>query len=181
MSAVDSYAAAYERHKNLKLAADELGIKWQTLYFQLRRAGVAVTGDKARHGSDKDKLARKSELLFASVVPFARDLNEIKYQPKTDFEIGRITADVKASRLNSGGPMTKSKRWAFSVKKQEMTADFFVCAAFDPDESVAHWLVIPGEIARNYQTISVSMNGSKWLDYKVDESDLAEFFMEVSR
>lgn len=48
---------AYEKHKNLKLAAEELGIKWQYLYVILRKEGVAVCGDKSRYGSDKDRLA----------------------------------------------------------------------------------------------------------------------------
>jgi len=32
-------AAVYEKHKHLKLAADELGMPWQTLYRQLKAAG----------------------------------------------------------------------------------------------------------------------------------------------
>lgn len=41
---------AYEKHKNLKLAAIEVGMPWQMLYVHLRKLGVPVTGDKARYG-----------------------------------------------------------------------------------------------------------------------------------
>ena len=52
-------AEAYSRHMNLKLAAHELGMKRQTLYYRLKRAGVPVVGDKLRHGSDRDRLAAR--------------------------------------------------------------------------------------------------------------------------
>ena len=29
----------YEKHKNLKIAANELGVKWQSLYIRLKKAG----------------------------------------------------------------------------------------------------------------------------------------------
>ena len=56
-------AEAYSRHMNLKLAAHELGMKWQTLYYRLKRAGVPVVGDKLRHGSDRDRLAARAERI----------------------------------------------------------------------------------------------------------------------
>jgi len=39
---------AYEKHKNLKLAANDVGLPWQTVYVHLKRAGVPVVGDKLR-------------------------------------------------------------------------------------------------------------------------------------
>jgi transcriptional regulator with PAS, ATPase and Fis domain len=36
-------AEAYARHKNLKLAANELGVRWQQLYARLRKLGIPVT------------------------------------------------------------------------------------------------------------------------------------------
>ena len=54
---------AYGRHKNLKIAAAEVGIPWQKLYLILRNAGVPVVGDKLRYGSDRDKLARKEKVF----------------------------------------------------------------------------------------------------------------------
>ena len=35
---------SYSRLKNLKLVELETGIKWQTVYTHLKKAGVAVTG-----------------------------------------------------------------------------------------------------------------------------------------
>lgn len=90
---------AYQRHKNLKLAANELGIAWQTLYVHLRKAGVAVTGDKTRYGSDTDRLAAKAEDMFEALVPGAVNHNREQWQPKVDFTVGAVAVDVKASRL----------------------------------------------------------------------------------
>ena len=70
----------YEKHKNLKIAANELGVKWQSLYVRLKKAGIAVTGDKERYGSDKDRLANKAESIFQSLVPNAISQNDIKFQ-----------------------------------------------------------------------------------------------------
>ena len=39
---------AYDKHKNLKLAASEIGLKWQTLYSRLKNQGVNIIGDKLR-------------------------------------------------------------------------------------------------------------------------------------
>lgn len=46
----DRCIEAYSRLKNLKLVGEEIGMKWQTVYVQLKKAGVKVTGDKARYG-----------------------------------------------------------------------------------------------------------------------------------
>ena len=67
---------AYRKHKNLKIAARELGMAWQALYVILRKAGEPVTGDKLRYGSDRDKLGALAEAEFKRLVPFAQDLND---------------------------------------------------------------------------------------------------------
>lgn len=162
---------AYSRHRNLKLAGEELGIPWQTVYVHLRAAGVAVTGDKTRYGSDTDRLAAKAESLFSELVPEAEDQNTKQFQAKVDFLVGQYKVDVKASRLRHG-------RWAFSLKKQERIADFFVCFAFNDDDTYA-LLVIPGEVCRHMQTISLSQTTStKWWDYRMEPSHLREFFRQ---
>lgn len=107
---------AYSRLKNLKLVGLELGIPWQTVYVHLRAAGVPVTGDKSRYGSDTDRLAANAERIFAALVPNASDQNDKKFQAKVDFIVGQYKVDVKASRLRNG-------RWAFSLKKQERIAE----------------------------------------------------------
>jgi len=171
---------AYQKHKNLKLAAEELGIKWQSLYVQLRKAGIPVTGDKARYGSDKDRLAARAELEFERLVPFAVDQNLIKFQSKFDFLVGAEKVDIKSSGLNQGCKKLPAKRWAFSVKKQEFCADFIVCFAMQDDDY--RIFLIPGELVRNYQTISIAENKSsksKWLQYEVSKSELTEFFEEI--
>lgn len=171
---------AYEKHKNLKLAADELGMKWQSLYVELRKAGVAVTGDKARYGSDKDKLAATAELEFKRLVPFAQDQNSGKFQSKFDFLVGVEKVDIKASTAHQGSKQFKAKRWAFSVKKQEFCADFIVCfAMLDVGYRI---FLIPGECVRHYQTVSISSESnakSKWLQYEVQQHELSEFFTQL--
>lgn len=168
--------AAYEKHKNLKLAAEELGMNWQTLYVQLRKLGVAVTGDKSRYGSDRDKLAVRGELTFAEYVPKAVSANEAKFQAKVDFIVGKTSVDVKAAKLGQGNKRFSARRWSFSIKKQRLEADFFVCFAF-ADDGTCRTLLIPGELVRDLQTISISEFGkSKWWQYEVRASDLAAFF-----
>jgi len=168
-------AEAYEKHKHLKLAANDVGIPWQTVYVHLKRAGIAVTGDKLRYGSDTDKLAARAELLFSTLVPDAINCNAKKFQSKVDFVVNGHSVDVKSSRLQEKNG--KPTRLAFSLKKQELLADFFVCFGFVDDKS-SHCLLIPSEIAKNYQTMSVSITNrsSKWWDYEIDKNDLADFF-----
>ena len=174
--------AAYERHKNLKLAADELGMSWQNLYVVLRKEGVRVTGDKSRYGSEKDRLAAKAERMFAELVPMSVDKNKDQWQSKVDFAVGAVTVDVKASRPNIANKHYKSRRWAFCVKKQEMIADFFVCAAFDiSGDIVTRWLVIPGELVVNIHTVNLPASGGKWGDYEVPSSQMSEFFEALSK
>ncbi len=172
---------AYARHKNLKLAGQEIGIPWQTVYVHLRKAGVPVTGDKARYGSDSDRLAAKGEEHFKLWVPFAEDQNRKKFQSKFDFIVGAHQVDVKSSNLKWSNKNSKVFRWAFYSKKQESTAAFFVLIGFDNNAEPAHVWLIPGEIARRYTTISVSSSKKgKWWDYEVKPADLSEFFKQLN-
>ena len=169
---------AYRKHKNLKLAADELGIKWQTLYCQLKKVGEPITGDKARYGSDRDRLAARAEKLFKDLVPFAVDQNAIEFQAKVDYVVCDQRVDVKASMLAKSCNRYESTRWAFSIKKQQFCADFVVCFAFYPDSDEYKTLLIPGEMIRHCQTVSISSRGrSKWLQFLIDPLDLQEFFL----
>ena len=177
MDIQQSCVAAYRNHKNLKLAAADVGIPWQSVYVHLRKAGEPVTGDKLRYGSESDKIAARGELLFKSLVPFADDQNGRRFQSKIDFDVRGYGVDVKTSTLKLSNKNCKLRRWAFSTKKQEMIADFFVCLCLGRDgDSLQKVLLIPGEIARRYTTISLSEAGGKWDDYAVLSSDIAEFF-----
>ena len=171
---------AYEKHKNLKLAANELGMKWQMLYVELRKLGVPVIGDKSRYGSDSDRLAAKAELEFLRLVPFAKNQNAHKFQSKCDFVVGNERVDIKASTARQGCDRYAATRWAFSVKKQEFCADFVVCfAMLDTGYRI---FLIPGECVRNYQTVSIPTapdSKSKWLQYEVEPHDLSEFFSQL--
>lgn len=172
---------AYERHKHLGLAAQEVGIPWQTVYVHLRNADVSVTGDKARYGSDSDRLATRGEEYFKSFVPFAEDQNKKQFQPKFDFLVNGHKVDVKSSSQRKSNKAAKTLRWAFYSKKQESTADFFVLIGFTKDDPTHVWL-IPGEISRKYTTISISQSasGGKWWDYAINPNHLADFFKAIN-
>lgn len=177
MSIQEQCITAYRQHRNLKRAAGDVGIPWQTVYVHLRRAGEPVTGDKSRYGSDSDKLAAKGEQLFQSLVPGATNHNERQFQSKLDFSVRGYGVDVKISTLRLSSKACKVRRWAFCTKKQEMAADFVVCFGIAEDgESLAKTLLIPGEIIRKYMTISISEAGGKWDDYSVEAGELDAFF-----
>ena len=170
---------AYSKHKNLKLAANDVGIPWQTVYVHLRKANVPITGDKLKYGSETDKLAARAEQRFLRLVPEAQDQNTRQFQSKVDFVVNGMSVDVKASRLHSAGS-GQSRRWAFSVKKQEFCADFFVCFAYEQEgDAVSAVLLVPGETARKHSTISLPQAGGRWRDYEVQEADLASFFSDL--
>lgn len=170
---------AYRQHKNLKVAASQVGIPWQTVYVHLRKAGEPVIGDKLKYGSDTDRLAARAEQQFLNWVPFADDQNTHQYQSKVDFLIGDFGVDVKASRLKRSGK--NSSRWMYSVKKQHAVADFFVCLGFDElGDQVESTILVPGEIARKHTTISHSCNGGKWADYLINPAELAPFFRALT-
>ena len=166
---------AYRQHQNLKIAAQHVGIPWQTVYVHLRKAGEPVTGNKLKYGSETDRLAAKAEREFLRLVPFAEDQNTRQFQSKVDFLVGGFGVDVKAARLKTQGP--NSSRWMYSIKKQEAIADFFVCLGFDETGShVMSTLLVPGEIARMHTTLSHSSRGGKWADYIVSPDSLSPFF-----
>ena len=88
------YKEVYDKHMNLKIAAQELGMKWQTLYWHLSREGHPVLGDKKRYGSDIDKLAEYTEDLFQNLFPEANNNNGDKFQSKYDFTLGDYKIDI---------------------------------------------------------------------------------------
>ena len=168
----DACIESYSRLKNLKLVGLELGIPWQTVYVHLRAAGVPVVGDKSRYGSDTDRLAARAEAHFSELVPAAVNQNDTQFQAKVDFLVGDYAVDVKSARM-------RHSRWAFSLKKQELVADFFVCFAYNDDETY-RVVVIPGELCRFLQTISLAAKSrTKWWDYEIEPNELAHFFEQV--
>tara|TARA_R110002012_G_scaffold49804_2_gene128769 strand:- start:32542 stop:33123 length:582 start_codon:yes stop_codon:yes gene_type:complete len=178
----------YEKHKNLKLAAKELGMVWQTLYWNLVQINHPVTGDKERYGSLTDKLAKETEDTFKKTVPFAVDCNEGEFQAKMDFKVKGFNVDVKASTKKDGYKNNPKKnasyRWAFSCKVQNNLADFIVCYCYKGYEAdqygeVEKILLIPKEFFKNKQSISVSCSKSKWYDFEVTEVELLTFFSEL--
>lgn len=179
---MDDCIQAYQRHMNLKLAANELGMQWQTLYSRLKKAGVQVVGDKLRYGSDRDRLAAMAEVKFLELVPFSKNMNAVEYQSKFDFLAGSLKVDVKAAKPTIGSTKFQAKRWAFSVKKQALVCDFIVCFCFSDDKELVHTLLIPSEFFQGLQSVSISCEGkSKWLDYQVPSESLHDFFEDMNR
>lgn len=175
-------AIAYDKHKNLKIAAEEIGINWQTLYCRLKNQGVTVIGDKLRYGSDRDKLSAKAEAMFKNIVTSAVSMNDIKWQHKHDFEVNGFKVDVKCSVKRCLSKKYQSKSWAFSFKKQTLTCDFICCFCLDDNKEVEKVLLVPSEFFKGLQTVSVAASGkSKWLDYAVDMSELETFFSNLNR
>lgn len=178
---IEKMIDAYDRHKNLKIAAMELDISFQTLYWHLKKAGVSVSGDKERYGSEKDRFGAKAERLFAELIPYARDNNKRQFQAKVDFIVGEMLVEVKASKRQCLGVGKGGDRWSFSIKKQLCECDFFVMFAFSPKGDFEKLFLIPAELIASKTTISISVNGSsKWHSYEVSKKDLQSFFMENS-
>jgi hypothetical protein len=173
---------AYAKHMNLKLAADDLGINWNTLYCRLKKQGVQVVGDKLRYGADRDRLGAHGEALFKKLVPDAVDRNLIAFQSKYDFDLYGMKIDVKCGlprSLNKRYPDSLS--WSFSFKRQSLIADFVVCFCLDKQKEIEHVLLVPNEFFQGLQTVSVSCNGrSKWLEYSTKKEELAQFFLDMS-
>ena len=175
---------SYSRLKNLKLVEKETGIKWQTVYVHLKKAGVAVTGDKKRYGSAADKLAREYEEKFKELVPCAVDNNESEYQSTIDFYVNGWRVDVKVAVLQGSGRQASGKsfsaKWGFSVSKQKDKADFFVLFALNERKVVEHVFLVPNDIAVNHSSISIPKSmKSKWADFEVDPSELNDFFSSL--
>lgn len=179
----------YDKYQNLKLAASELNMKWQNLYYHLQKVGHPITGNKEKYGSTTDKLARYTENKFKNLIPSVEDLNDNKFQAKLDFKVGEYYVDVKASTKKDGYKNNPRKnasfRWAFCCKVQEqVNVDFLVCYCYSGYEAdnygyVEKILLIPYEFFKNMQSISVSCRKSKWFDFEVTESELKEFFDSI--
>ena len=168
---------AYAKHQNLKLAAKDLGIPWQTLYVRLRKQGVSVTGNKSRYGGASDKLASHAESIFQGLVPCAKDMNLEKWQSKYDFTAGTQRVDVKASRKNRQSKRSEAMRWSFLFSKQAYECDFFCCFCLGEADKVEHVLLVPQDVVGAMQTMSVSCTSlSKWMDFEVKPHELAAFF-----
>lgn len=183
---LETIKESYSRLKNLKLVEQETGVKWQTVYWHLKREGVEVCGDKARYGSASDRVGLIGEQRFQRFVPFAEDNNSGKWQATVDFSIGSATVDAKTARLTPGGRQPGGKsfsaKWSFCVSKQKDVADFFVLYALPEEgDEPEHVFLMPREIATAKATISIPRSlKSKWADYKVSETDLADFFQMVA-
>ena len=178
MNVTERCVESYRKHKRLFTVGEELGIKWQTVYYHLRKAGEPVTGDKTRYGSKRDIFAAKSEDLFKELVPFASSYNGRKFQAPYDFDVGGVKVEIKASSKRVDG-------WCFSLKKQSKIADLFVCFGYGPDrETVEACFVFPIELVRSMQTLRVSTDAignpsGKWGEFQVAKSELAEFFGDI--
>lgn len=172
--------SAYRRHRHLKIAGEELGIPWQTVYVHLKRAQEPVIGDKLKYGSEKDKLAAQAEIHFERLVPYAKSMNGERFQAKYDFIVRGYRVEVKAARAARSNSAHKGRRYAFSLKKQQHVADFFVCFCLEGNDFES-CLLIPGEIARAKQTISVPINGGKWREYEIPEHELEPFFAALPK
>lgn len=173
-------AMAYARHRNLKIAAEEIGIPWQTLYVRLKKQGVPVSGDKLRYGTDRDRLGALAESMFASLVPAAQNMNDVLFQAKYDFTVMGHKVDVKSSKPRQLNKRYSALSWSFSFKKQTLFCDFVVCFCMSDNSEIEHVLLVPSEFFKGLSTVSVSCNGgSKWLDYSIDKNKLSEFFEDL--
>lgn len=178
---MSAHVEAYRRHKNLKLAAAECGMPWQSLYVALKKAGEPVTGDKSRYGSRKDKLTAKAEQEFQSIVPFAENMNKMKWQAKYDFDVLGLKVEVKAATLKISSAKSAVRRWAFSFKKQTLICDFMCCFCYSDAGTVQRVIIAPSEIFSGVQAISVSENVcGKWAEYEIPVEDVAEFFRQLA-
>ncbi len=177
MATIEEMKSSYDEFKNLKVAAEHLKMKWQTLYWNLKKVNHPIIGDKLSYGSNTDKFAAKAENDFAKMIPFAKNLNSKKFQSKVDFYVNGLKIDVKASNAVFPSAKSASKRWAFSIKKQEFCADFIVCFGYINGE-INKILLLPSEVIRYRTTISLSCSNkkSKWEDYLISKEDLIDFF-----
>lgn len=174
---------AYRRLKSTKAVSAELGVPLATVYWRLRRAGEPVTGDKARYGSETDKIAARGERWFQRVIPWAEDQNRTEFQSKVDFIVSGLRVDVKTSRPR----LTKTGviNWSWSLRKQKDAADYFVCIALssrEPDPGVHTALLVPGAVAAGCGSLRVSHDRialrGKWARYGHSSAELRQFFEE---
>lgn len=171
----------YSELKNLKLVGKEMDIPWQTVYWWLKREGVEVTGDKHRYGGVQDQIGLIGERLFKEDCPLAQDENINKFQARYDYTLGDLKLDVKTSFIRQTKGRIEGKpypRWGFNCRVQQ-DADFLICYCLGggvEDFNVNHVLLLPNEMVKGMQTISVTVGKSKWLDYEVSREDLRNFF-----
>lgn len=188
MHDLQKYKNVYDKHLNLKLAAMELNMKWQTLYWHLSKENHPVIGDKEAYGSPTDKMAKALEDYFNGIVPEAVPYNAGKFQAPMDFSVNGYSVDIKAATKKNGYKSNPRKnpsfRWAFSTKVQEKSSDFMVmfcmegysCEDYGNVEKI---LLVPKEFYHNKQSISVSCANSKWYDFEVSEAELQDFFFNT--
>lgn len=157
------------------MAAEELGMKWQTLYWNLIKVGHPVTGDKSRYGSGSDLLAAAAEKHFNELVPSATCQNINEYQAKFDFDIYGLKVDIKAANPTAITAKYPYKRWNFSIKKQRLSADFIVCIAYE-NSRPHRYLLLPKEMICEQTGISLGERNGKWSDYEIAPEDLQPFF-----
>lgn len=179
---VEQMKSLYSEHQRLHTVGDILNIPWQTVYWWLKKEGVVVTGNKEKHGGNKDQIALIGEKLFAKVCDKAVDQNKLMFQPKFDYLLADLKLDVKTSflRSQSGKGSKVNLRWAFNCRKQQ-DADYIICYCLsgELDHSVVeNILLIPNEFIQEMQTISVSPRKSKWLEFKITEQELKNFFSQ---
>lgn len=182
MPSIKEMISSYEKHKNLKISASELGISFQTLYWHLIKNGVCVSGDKERYGSEKDKLAALAERMFGEIVKVAKNANDKKFQSKVDFVVNDIKIDVKASKRQSLGVGLGGDRWSFNIKKQIIIADYFAMFALDSNKEIEKIFFIPAGLIAAHTTISICANGkSKWHAYEVSKAELRKIIKDISK
>ena len=179
---VEQMKSLYSEHQRLHTVGDILNIPWQTVYWWLKKEGVVVTGNKEKHGGNTDQIALIGERLFAKVSEKAVDQNKLMFQPKFDYLLGELKLDVKTSFLRSQSSRNGkvNLRWSFSCKKQQ-EADYIICYCLSGELNkfvVENILLIPNEFIQGMQTISVSPRNSKWLEFKVTEQELKQFFSQ---
>lgn len=172
---------SYKKHQNLKIAGAELGMSFQTLYWNLKKAGVDVPGNKERYGSEKDRFGVVAEKIFSEIIPEAEDLNGKKFQSKYDFRLNDVRFEIKAAKRQCLGFGKGGDRWAFSIKRQISACDFYVLFAFSPDKELEKIFMVPHDVLCSTTTISVSVNGSsKWHAYEVSREELREIVLSIS-
>lgn len=181
---VDLIIAEYALHKNLKIVGTNLNIPWQTVYWHLKKNSVPVTGDKERYGSVSDMVGFIGEKLFSQTIPEATNQNTFQFQSKYDFIYKNLNIDVKTSLLKTVSNKVEgstSERWAFSFSKQP-DVDVLVCYCLVGTKEVycvEHILLIPRDLLTIKHSISVTKGNSKWLDFKISEDELIDFFERV--
>ena len=181
-SKIEEMKSLYLEHQKLHTVGDIMSIPWQTVYWWLKKEGVAVTSNKEKHGGMADQIAVIGEKLFNATVVHAVDQNKLQFQPKYDYLLGDLKLDVKTSFLRDGQSKSGkvNLRWMFNCRKQQ-EADYLICYCLSgsvEDYKIENILLVPNEFIQELQTISVSPRKSKWLKFSISEKDLKEFFTE---